>query len=110
MADYYRSEIPGGVLYVPIELSATGTLIVGVANRKIVVLSTWLVASTQCNVKFQTSSGPTDITGPSYCAANGGIVLNHNIGGWFQTLVGDSLLINLSPSTPIGGSLSYILV
>ena len=110
MADIYRTEVPGGILFAPIELSASGTLITGVTARKIVVLSLWLVASNATNVKFQTFTSSTDITGPSYCAANGGIVLPFNAGGWFATLSGDSLLINLSSGVAIGGSISYILV
>ena len=110
MADIYRLEIPSGILYEPVELSASGTLVFGVPGRKIVVLSVWLVASTTNNVKFQTSTGPTDLSGPSYCAQNGGIVLPFNAGGWFETAIGDSLLINLSASNGIGGSISYALV
>lgn len=110
MAEVCRTEVPGGILYTPIEVSATGTLVFGVAGKKIVVLSFYFVCSSATNVKFQTSSGPADISGPAYCIANGGVVNSFNAGGWFQTLVGDSLLINLSSGVPIGGSLSYILV
>ncbi len=110
MADIYRTEVPGGILYTPIEVSGSGTLVFGVAGRKIVVLSFYFVCSAATNVKFQTSTGSIDISGPAYCIANGGCVNGFNAGGWFQTLVGDSLLINLSAGVPIGGSLSYILV
>jgi len=110
LADIYRTEVPGGILYTPIEVSASGTLVFGVAGRKIVVLSFYFVCSANTNVKFQTSTGSIDISGPAYCIANGGCVNGFNAGGWFQTLVGDSLLINLSAGVPIGGSLSYILV
>jgi len=110
LADIYRTEVPGGILYTPIEVSASGTLVFGVAGRKIVVLSFYFVCSAACNVKFQTSTGSIDISGPAYCIANGGAVLPFNSGGWFQTAIGDSLLINLSAGVPIGGSLSFILV
>lgn len=111
MADIYRTEVPAGVLFIPIETAlASTTLIVGVANRRILVLSAWLVALTAVNAKFQTSTGPVDISGPAYCAQNGGIVLPFNAGGWFQTLRGDSLILNLSGTISVGGSLSYILV
>jgi hypothetical protein len=110
LADIYRLEIPSGVLYTPIEVNASGTLVIGVAGKRIVVLSAWLVALTATNVKFQTSTGAIDISGPAYCAANGGVVLGFNAGGWFQTAIGDSLLINLSAGVAVGGSLSYSLV
>lgn len=109
MAEIYRPEIPTGVLYAPIEVTSSGTLVVGVAGKRIIVVSAWHVAQTAVNVKFQTSSGPVDLTGPAYDTGNGGVVLPYNPGGWFATLPGDSLLINLSASTGVGGSISYVL-
>src|SRR5260221_300255 len=73
-------------------------------------LSAWLVSNAAVNAKFQSSSGPVDISGPAYCAQNGGIVLPFNAGGWFATAPGDSLILNLSSGVAVGGSLSYILV
>lgn len=110
MADIYRLEIPSGVLFEPIEQSATATLVFGVAGRKIVVLSAWMVASAQVNVKFQSSTGLVDLTGYADCAQFGGFVLNFNAGGWFETAVGDSLILNLASGVAVGGSLSYALV
>jgi hypothetical protein len=111
LPEIYRSEIPTGIFYAPIETSSgSSTLVVGVAGRRIVVVSAWLVASVITQSKFQTATGPTDLTGPAYDAQYGGIVLPFNPGGWFQTAVGDSLLLNLNPAVAVGGSLSYILV
>lgn len=110
MPEFSRTEVPGGILYVPIQIAASATIVIGVANRKIVVLSAWMVGNGTAAGKFQTSTGPIDISGPAYLIANGGVVLPYNQGGWFQTLVGDSLLLNLNASIPVGGSLSYILV
>ena len=110
MADIYRPEIPSGIRYVPIEISATTTIIFGVTGKSIVVLSAWLVGNAAVNAKFQTSAGPVNITGPAYCAQNGGIVLPFNAGGWFATAPGDSLILNLSSGVAVGGSLSYVLV
>jgi hypothetical protein len=110
LPEFTRTETPLGVLYAPIETSSSGTLVLGVPGRSIVVVSLWLVASNNVNVKFQTSTGPVDLTGPAYCIQNGGIVLGQNAGGWFETLPGDSLLINLNIGVAVGGSLSYILV
>ncbi len=110
MANTPNIEIPGGITYIPIEVSTSGTLVFGVPGKRIVVLSLWLVASANVNAKWQTSTGSVDISGPAYCVANGGIVLPFNPGGWFQTAIGDSLLINLSAGVPVGGSLSYSVV
>lgn len=111
MAEIYRTEVPGGVLYAVVETSApSSTLVFGVPGKRIIALSAWLVASAAVNAKFQTSTGLVDLTGPAYCVANGGIVLPFNAGGWFNTIVGDSLIFNLSGAIPVGGSLSYVLV
>ena len=103
-------EVPGGVLYVPIETSITATIVAAKVGRSIVVTSAWLVANAAVNTKFQTSTGPVDISGPAYCAANGGFVLPFNATGWFATGFGQGLILNLSSGVPVGGSLSYILV
>ena len=110
MPEPVRDETPIGILYVPIETSASMTLVVGVPGRSILVLDCWFVCSANTNVKFQTSSGPVDLTGPAYCIQNGGVVLGFSAGGWFATNPSDSLLISLSPGVPIGGSLAYTLV
>jgi len=110
LADIYRLEIPDGVIFLPIAQNATGTLLFGIAGKRIVVLSTWLIAANQVAAKFQTSTGPTDLSGPANCAQFGGFVLNFNAGGWFQTLPGDSLILNLNAGVAVGGSLSYALV
>ena len=86
------------------------TLVVGVAGKSIVVLDCWFVCSNNVNVKFQTSTGPVDVTGPAYCIQNGGVVLPFSAGGWFSTNPGDSLIINLNIGIAIGGSLTYTLV
>jgi hypothetical protein len=105
----YRPEIPTGILYAPIALAASGTAVVGVLGRAIVLLSASIIASNQVNVKWQTSTGPTDLSGYAYIAQYGGYILPFNAGGWCQTNPGDSLLLNLSSGIPIGGMISYLL-
>jgi hypothetical protein len=68
------------------------------------------VANTANNVKWQSHSTPTDLTGLAYLSTNGGYVLPMNQLGWFQSKSGESLDLNLSASGSVGGSLNYILV
>lgn len=110
MVEIYRAEVPTGILYTPINQSSSGTIVIGVPGKSIVVISAWLIASASTTAEFQTSTGSTPISGPAACAANGGFVLPFNAGGWFETFDGDSLLLNLSPGVSVGGSVSYIIV
>jgi hypothetical protein len=107
--NYYRLEIPLGVLYAPIALASSATAVVGVPNKRIVLISASIIASAAVNVKWQTSTGPLDLSGLAYLAQNGGYILPFNAGGWLETLFGDSLLLNLNPNVPIGGNISYVL-
>lgn len=74
------------------------------------VVSLQWVANGIVNVKWQSHVTPTDLTGLAYAAANGGIVLPYNPAGWFQTLPGEGLDINLSGNVAVGGCLSYIVL
>lgn len=106
----------GSPLFAPVVASAGGpTTIVtfaslaNAAGMKIRVMAANVIASAPVNVKWQSSTGPLDLTGLAYLTANGGYILPYNPIGWFQTLAGDDLLVNLSGGTPIGGHITYIL-
>jgi hypothetical protein len=90
--------------------SGASSLVSAVASKKIRVLALSLVANGAVNVKFQSHVTPTDLTGLYYLAANGGIVLPYNPNGWFQTIAGEQLDINLSGSVAVGGCLTYVAV
>lgn len=95
---------------VPIQLSASGTLVALVALKSIRVIALSLMASGNVNVKFQSHVSPTDLTGLYYLIANTGFVLPYNPSGWFQSLSGEALDINLSAGIAIGGVLTYVAV
>lgn len=92
-----------------IDTTATATVITGQVGQIIRVLAMDLVVSAALVIRWQSSGGPTDISGPQSFAANGGIVRTFNQVGWFQTLPGESLVINVSGSGTVGGNLTYIL-
>jgi hypothetical protein len=97
-------------LFALVAVSASGTVIPLVAAKKIRVLAMQLVAAAAVNVKWQSHVLPTDLTGLAYFAANGGYVLPFNPVGWFQTIAGEALDINLSASVAVGGSITYVTV
>lgn len=106
------SEHAVTVSRVNIAASSTGVtnLVAAQTGKKIKVINLALIANAAVNVKFQSHVTPTDITGLFYLAANGGFVLPYSDVGWFATIAGEALDINLSGSIAVGGVLHYILV
>lgn len=101
----------GSPLFAPVTASASGatTVVTGVPGRKLRVMAANVIASNIVNVKWQTQTGPSDLTGLAYLTTNGGYILAYNPIGWFETVIGDGLLINLSSGVPVGGHITYIL-
>lgn len=87
--------------------SGASQLVAPVLSKSIRCISLVIVASAAVNVKFQSHTTPTDLTGLFYLAANGGAVLPANPDGWFQANAGEQLDINLSGAVPVGGVLVY---
>jgi len=90
--------------------SGVTNLLALVSSKKLRVLSLALVANGTVNVKFQSHVTPTDITGLFYLVANTGFVLPYNPLGWFQSISGEALDINLSASIAVGGTFTYVEV
>lgn len=95
-----------------VSASGANTIITGIASKHIRVLALAISANAAVAVKWQSHTTPTDITGLLTCAASGdGEVLPFNPIGWFQTLSGEALDINLSAgSVYVGGHITYIVV
>jgi hypothetical protein len=90
--------------------SGATTIVALVASKKIRVLSMALTANAAVNAKWQSHTTPTDKTGLFYLGAQGGFVLPYNPKGWFETVAGEALDINLSGAVAVGGMLSYVEV
>ena len=88
--------------------SGVNALISAVAGKKIRVLSLVLMANAAVNVKFQSHTTPTDLTGLFYLAANGGFSVGFSPLGHFETVAGEQLDINLSGAVAVGGCLTYV--
>lgn len=92
---------------IAVSASGASTIVAAVTAKQIVVVAMSLIASAAVNVKAQSHTTPTDLTGLWYLAANGGLVLPFNQGGWFASKVGEALDLNLSGAVPCGGSITY---
>jgi hypothetical protein len=99
-------------LFATIVASSSGVtnIIAAVGGKRIRVLALSLVANAAVNVKFQSHVTPSDLSGLYYLAANGGFILPYNPIGWFQTVSGEALDINLSAAVACGGNLVYVTV
>lgn len=91
----------------PIANAATGAVVSARSGFAIRVLAWSFSWSGTTNLKWQSSGGPTDLTGLFYGVANsqfssGGLGLDQNR-GHFQTLSGEALNLNNSGSVAVGG-------
>lgn len=91
-----------------IQVSSSGNnqIVAAVASKKIRVLQVRLMASGTVNVKWRSAS--TDIDGLAYLIANTGYVLPFSSLGWFETVAGEALNLNLSDAIAVGGVIKYV--
>ena len=96
--------------YASIEAATGGdnTLVAAVTAKKIRVLSVVLVASGGANtVAFESDAAGTALTGDMDIAADGQLVLPLNGFGWFETVAGELLNLELANATAVAGALVY---
>lgn len=98
--------------YASIDAAASGdnTLVAAVSDKRIRVLSLFLVASGAVTVAFESGASGTALTGDMNVGANGNVTLPFNPEGWFQTVAGVLLNMELGGATSVDGCLTYVLV
>ncbi len=87
--------------------SGNNTILAAVANKRILVVSLVLVSSGTVNVRFESDANGTALTGQMNLIANTGFSLNYNPYGWFKTVVGELLNLELSGAVSVDGCFSY---
>lgn len=91
--------------------SGATTIVAAVTSKKIRVLGWEVSVNAAVNFKWQSHVTPTDLTGLYYNSAQGGgVARSFNPVGWFETVSGEALDINLSGAVAVGGSLVYVEV
>ena len=90
--------------------SGDTTLVAAVSGKKIRVLSCFLMAAGTVNVRFESGTGGTALTGQMNLVANTGFVLPFNPIGWFETAASTLLNLELSAAISVDGSLTYVEV
>lgn len=103
---------PVTVKFAVIDAATSGdnTLLAAVTSKKIRVLSAFLVAAGTVNVRFESGTGGTALTGQMNLVANTGFVLPYNPNGWFETASNTLLNLELSAAVSVDGCLTYIEV
>jgi len=91
-----------------VELSASGNVVAAVSGKRIVVLGYVLTLDGAATVQWQTSTGPTDLSGPMKVAAGSVIVAPVNGHGWFKTAAGDALRLAVTGTVNVGGHVLYV--
>ncbi len=90
--------------------NGNNTIVGAVALKKIRVIAWSLMASGTVNAKWQSAAGGTDKTGLYYFVANTGISASFSPVGYFETVAGELLNLNLSAGVAVGGSVVYVEV
>lgn len=87
--------------------SGDNTLIAGVASQTVKLYSAVLTLTTSAAVTFKSGTG-TSITGPISLAANTPLVLQVDQYPWAMTLATGALVLNLSTTSSVGGSIRTV--
>lgn len=94
-----------------VTLAASGQVVAAQAGFKIRVYGFILSALAATALKFQSSTGNTDISLTMSMAATSGFVVPQcGNQGWFETAVGDALNLNMAVATTVGVQVIYALV
>ena len=87
--------------------AGNGTLVAAVTGKIIRVYAVTLSSTAAVNIKFQSGTGGTDITGPLALAATGGFSAAFSPVGHFETAEGALLNLNLDAAATVGGWVLY---
>jgi hypothetical protein len=86
------------------------TIVAAVVDRKIRVLSVYLVAAGAVTARFESGASGTALSGQMSLAQNGGFVLPFNPAGWFETAAGALLNLELGGAVYVDGTVQYVEV
>jgi hypothetical protein len=93
----------------PIAASSSGdnTIVGATSGQRIVVTSLCLIATTAVTARFESGASGTALTGQMPLGDTGGIVLPHNEDGWFETVAGQLLNLELGGAVAVAGFINY---
>lgn len=104
---------PNPLTQAVINISASGnsTLVHGAVNKQVKVFRLKLLVAGATNILIQDGNNNV-LDGPLDFSANQGMILDFtsiDMPPWYQTSIGNDLVINSSNAVQIGGNLDYLL-
>ena len=99
-----------GTRFAVIDAASSGdnTLVAAVEGKKIRVMAVFLKAAGAVVARFESAAGGTALTGQMTIAANGDVTLPFNPEGWFETVAGELLNLELGGAVSVDGCLTYV--
>lgn len=96
---------------VTVSTAGDNTVVSAVTDKKIRVLSAFIVASGGANtIRFESAASGTALTGQMDLADNGQLILPFSPVGWFENITGQLLNLELSAATAVNVNVIYIEV
>lgn len=87
--------------------SGNNTIVAAVAGKKIRVLAVTLVGAGSVTARFESDADGTALTGQMTLAASTVVELGYNPAGWFETVSGELLNLELSGAVSVDGCIVY---
>jgi hypothetical protein len=100
-------------LYAVIDDASIGnnTIVAAVAGKKIRVMGFFFVAAGAVDARWESDADGTALSGVMTLAAGDPFVASgFNPLGWFETVAGELLNLELSAAVSVDGALTYVLV
>jgi hypothetical protein len=95
--------------YAPIDVATSGnnTLVAAVSGKRIRVLAAILISAGSVNVRFESGADGAALSGQMALTANSGFTMPYNPAGWFESVAGALLNLELSAAVSVDGFLVY---
>ena len=91
--------------------SGDNTIVAATAAKKIRVLALHItMTGTAVTIRFESAAGGTALTGQMQPSQGASITLPYNPAGWFETVAGELLNMELSGAQSVDGCLVYALI
>jgi hypothetical protein len=89
------------------ESSGDNTIVAAVSGKKIRVHQVFINVAADVSIRWESDSSGTSLTGQNQIKAGSGYILPYSPIGWFETISGELLNLELSGAVSCDGVLAY---